>query len=253
MDNKNKVELLGWYGGDKRACLSAWQSTTSELGININDIPENARIDEIFSHLAKKKKKTPYELLEFLAVHNHATPFEKLHLDFQIVGDIASHIHTLKHRISHINSESARYREVSDKFYLPEDWKNVKVKDKENVEHLLGLDNRIHNGIETWYDVLNISSQLNTNLYHKALTELEEVLGRSRAKESARYFLQYNKQLNFDWQMNFRSFVNIQRLRNKPEAQKEIREIADEMLRLTANIEGNPFEGCLKAFGLKSN
>ena len=113
--NKNNVELLGWYGGDRRVCLSAWQSTTDELGLDISGIPENARIDEIFKHLSTQKKKTPFELLEMLASHNHGTPFEKVFVDFQITADIASHIHALKHRISHINSESARYKELIDK------------------------------------------------------------------------------------------------------------------------------------------
>jgi len=39
-------------------------------------------------------------------------------------------------------------------------------------------------------------------------------------------------------------------LRNKPDAQKEIREIAAEMLRLVRNIEGDPFKYTIEAFGL---
>ena len=238
---ENKIELLGYYGGDQRVCLSAWQSTTSELGLKIEDMPLTDRVDIIFNHLAKQKKKTPLELINMLAEHNHGTPFEKVFVDFQICGDLASHIHALKHRISHINSESARYRELEDKHYLPEDWKGVKVMDSVLYDKY---------GAKDWYTLLDMVSNDNNDIYHIALKELTPVLGRARAKESARYFLQYNKQLNFDWQMNFRSFVNIQNLRNKPDAQKEIREIADEMLTLVRNIEGNPFEYCLKAFNL---
>ena len=239
---KNNVELIGWYGGDKRVCLSAWQSTTDELGLDISNIPENSRIDVIFKHLAKQKKKTPYELLEMLATHNHGTPFEKVFIDFQLSAEIASHIHSLKHRISHINSESARYKELIDKFYLPEDW-HIEIIDK---------DIRKKYGCNTWYELLNCVTEANNNLYHTSCKELSPFLGRKRAKESSRFFLQYNKQLNYDWQMNWRSFVNIQQLRNKPDAQLEIRQIANEMLKLVENIEGNPFEGCLKAFNLSS-
>lgn len=240
---ENKVELLGYYGGDKRVCLSAWQSTTSELGLDIDEIPLNETVDVIFKHLAKQKKKSPFELIEMLARLGHHSPFEKIFLDFQICGDIASHIHALKHRISQINSESARYRELTDKFYLPEDWLGIPMQNKE-------LMNKY--GCDTWYRLLAIVSENNTEIYHEAIKELTPKLGRARAKESARYFLQYNKQLNFDWQMNFRSFVNIQNLRNKPDAQKEIRDIANDMLRLVENIDGNPFEYCLKAFDLSS-
>jgi len=244
-DFKNKVELLGWYGGDRRVCLSAWQSTTDELGIDISDIPVDARIDEIFNHLSKTKKKTPFELLDMLAAHNHGTPFEKVWVDYQLTADAASHIHSLKHRISHINAESARYKELIDKFFLPSDW-DIDIECEESKE-LLRLSN-----IEptTWKDALNTCSQFTNKLYHLSCADLTGRLGRVRARESSRYFLQYNKQLNYDWQINWRSFVNIQYLRNAPDAQKEIREIAEEMLQLVKGIEGNPFEGCLKAFNL---
>jgi thymidylate synthase ThyX len=39
-------------------------------------------------------------------------------------------------------------------------------------------------------------------------------------------------------------------LRNKPDAQKEIREVAAEMLNLIKNIEGNPFQHTIAAFKL---
>jgi len=38
-------------------------------------------------------------------------------------------------------------------------------------------------------------------------------------------------------------------LHNKPDAQKEIRDIAATMLDLVKNIEGNPFEHTITAFG----
>ena len=239
----NQIELLGFYGGDKRVCLSAWQSTTDELGLDIESIPMNSRVDVIFKHLAAQKKKSPEDLLEMLATAGHHTPFEKLLVDFQVSADVASHIHCLKHRIAHINGESARYKELIDKNYIPDDWKAIPVKSKRVIAMF---------GEMTWAEVLAKQSDINNYLYHTSCEEVTDVLGRKRAKESSRYFLMYNKQMNYDFQMNWRSFMNFQSLRNSPHAQLEIREIANEMLKLVENIEGNPFEGCLKAFNLKS-
>lgn len=264
----NKVELLGWYGGDKRVCLSAWQSTTEELGITLPDnIPD--RVDFIFNYLASQKKKSPYDLLNFLAKENHGTPFEKAILDFQITGDLASHIHSLKHRLSAINGESARYKEfVQDKYYLPKDWIGIKPTpnyDDKCFSLFMGSDeivgddqskyvsNRLMTLNADWYDVLKAYTELGFKLYHSAIKDISAVLPRKRAKESARYFLGYNTQLNYDWQMNFRSFVNIQQLRNDLHAQEEIHYITNTMLYLVENIEGNPFEYSLKAFDLKSD
>ena len=100
----NKVELVGWYGGDEAHALSAWTSTSRDLTI-------------------EKRTRIP-ALLKMLAANGHETPFEKSSLHFLVTVDTASHIHLLKHRIGvSINGESARYKELKDdKYYLPRDW-----------------------------------------------------------------------------------------------------------------------------------
>jgi thymidylate synthase (FAD) len=89
-------------------------------------------------------------------------------------------------------------------------------------------------------------------LYHRCLEELTPILGRKRAKESARYFKTYNSQIQADVQFNMRSFANFLKLRNSEHAQLEIREISQQMLELVQNIKGNPFEHTLKAFGYEN-
>ena len=175
----------------------------------------------------EKRERIP-ELLKMLAEKGHETPFEKSSLHFLVTVDQATHIHLLKHRIGvSVNAESARYKELKeDRNYLPMDWPD------ELIERLI-----VHN-------------KRSDMLYHEALHELESILGRARAKESARYFKTMNSQLTLDIMFNFRSFVHFQRLRNAPEAQREVRLLASEMLRLVKKIEGNPFEHTIKAFGL---
>jgi thymidylate synthase ThyX len=53
-----------------------------------------------------------------------------------------------------------------------------------------------------------------------------------------------------DISFNFRSFAHFQGLRNSEHAQVEVRELAEKMLELVKNIDGNPFEHTLKAFKL---
>jgi len=92
----------------------------------------------------------------------------------------------------------------------------------------------------------SIQQQLILVLYHKCLEELTPVLGRKRAKESARFFKTYNSQITADVQFNMRSFANFLKLRASEHAQVEIRDIAWEMLLLVQGIEGNPFKHTLK-------
>ena len=78
-------------------------------------------------------------------------------------------------------------------------------------------------------------------------SELEPVLGRKRAKESARFFKTYNSQIQADVMFNMRSFANFINLRNSKHAQKEIREIAQQMWDLVATIDDEPFKFTLNA------
>jgi len=211
---KNNVELLGYYGSDITHAQSAWTSTSRDI------------TDE-------KKARIP-KLLTMLASEGHETPFEKSSFHFLVTVDQATHIHLLKHRIGvSINGESARYKELKeDKSYMPEDWKGI------------GDES------DTWLSKLQSFTEEGNRLYHQALEELTPVLGRKRAKESARFFKTFNSQIDMDVMFNFRSFVHFQRLRNSEHAQKEVRELAQLMLDLVKGIEGNPFEHTLEAFKL---
>jgi flavin-dependent thymidylate synthase len=209
----NTVELIGWYGSDLVHSQSAWTSTSRDL--------------------TEDKLKRIDKLLSMLASEGHHTPFEKSSLHFLVTVDQATHIHLLKHRIGvSINGESARYKELKeDKFYLPKDWKIIE-------------------GIYDWQDTLREFAERADRLYHQALEELTPVLGRKRAKESARFFKTMNSQITMDVMFNWRSFAHFQQLRNSEHAQKEVRELALEMLNLVKNIEGNPFKHTIDAFKL---
>ena len=208
MSNENKVELIGYYGGDETHALSAWTSTSRDL------------TDEKRSRIGN--------LLNMLARENHGTPYEKSAIHFLVTTDIASHVHLIKHRAGvSLNGESARYKELKeDKIYLPSDWN------------------------EKWLSILKAQSDMTNSLYHDCLEELTPILGRKRAKESARFFKMFNSQITMDITFNWRSFYHFQKLRNSEHAQVEVRELAQQMLDIVKNIENNPFKQTIEAFEL---
>ena len=218
----NKVELIGYYGSDEIHACSAWTSTSRDI-------------------TQEKRDRIP-KLLKMLADAGHHTPFEKSSLHFLVDCDIASHIHLLKHRIGvSINGESARYKELKeDKYYIPDDWVGIPQSQYEG---------KFADSYHKWSEVLENYTKAGNKLYHECLKDLEPVLGRKRAKESARFFKTYNSQIQADIMFNWRSFHHFLELRNKPDAQKEIRDIAATMLDLVKNIEGNPFKYTIEAFG----
>ena len=227
----NKVELIGFYGDDETIACSAWTSTSRNL--------------------TEKKRARIGNLINMLWSEGHETPFEKGVVHFLVDTDIASHIHLLKHRISSLNAESARYKELKeDKYYIPEDWKDIK--NKELVTAFCNYDyEHILPNKTTWSSILDQYTNIGNNLYHQCIKDLEPVLGRKRAKESARFFKTYNSQIQADVMFNMRSFANFIKLRNSEHAQLEIREIAQQMWDLVQNIEGNPFKHTLEAISKK--
>ena len=216
----NTVELLGHYGDDLIHACSAWTSTSREL------------TDEKIGRVPK--------LLTMLASEGHHTPFEKSSLHFLVTVDQATHIHLLKHRIGvSINGESARYKELKeDKFIIPYDWE-LSTNDPDANDLLLH-----------WADTLSTQTRMMNMMYHECLADLTPILGRKRAKESARFFKTFNSQITMDIMFNWRSFAHFQQLRNSEHAQVEVRQLAQDMLEQVKNIEGNPFEHTINAFGL---
>lgn len=222
----NKVELLGYYGSDEVIACSAWTSTSRNL--------------------TDEKRGRIQRLIEMLWINGHETPFEKGTVHFLVDTDIASHIHLLKHRISSLNAESARYKELKeDKYYIPEDWEGITCTEVIRYPTECGVNLRVANS--EWTDILRAYTEYGNELYHQCVKDLEPVLGRKRAKESARFFKTYNSQIQADVMFNMRSFANFIQLRNSEHAQKEIREIAQQMWDLVATIEGEPFKYTLNA------
>lgn len=205
----NVVELVGYYGSDETHAMSAWTSTSRELTEE-----KRGRIDK---------------LLKMLAKAGHHTVFEKSSLHFLVTSDVATHIQFLKHRIGvSINAESARYKELKDdKFYIPQDWP-----EDERERYIQHMENSL-------------------SLYHQCLERLQlhHAVDRKRAKETARFYLPYGNQITMDVMFNWRSFHHFLSLRAKPDAQREIAWLADEMLRLVSAIDGNPFKHTISAFG----
>jgi flavin-dependent thymidylate synthase len=177
--------------------------------------------------LTEEKRARIPQLLRMLAEQGHHSVFEKSSLHFLVTVDAATHIHLLKHRIGvSINGESARYKELKDdKYYLPQDWPLT-----EQTKYIAFMEDAIMR-------------------YHECLERLVAGgMNRKRAKESARFYLPYGNQITMDVMFNWRSFSHFLSLRMKPDAQREVCWLADEMLRLVKSIEGEPFRHTISAF-----
>jgi len=222
----NKVELIGWYGGDNAIARAAWTSTQIDVDSRSDEQVRDLLVNKLWNNGSGKP---------------HRTPFERGIVEFNVTCDVASHIHLIKHRHANINGESARYKELKeDKYYLPEDWKGIRISDSGEA---------LSTPSDDWHQRLEEYTEEGNRLYHACLADLSPVLGRKRAKESARFFKTYNSQITLSVMMNMSCFHNFYTLRSDSAAQLEIREIASKMLELVREIPDNPFKHTLEAFG----
>ena len=225
--NKNSVVLIGWYGGDKAIARAAWTSTQIDVDAKRDEQIRDLLVNKLWNNGSGKP---------------HKTPFERGIVEFNITCDQASHIHLLKHRLANINGESARYKELKeDKFYIPEDWKNVKCD--------MGDDPTGEFKEHTWAKALQSHAEMSNLLYHQCLKELSPILGRKRAKESARFFKTMNSQITLSGMMNMSCFQNFAKLRHDDAAQREIDWIAQDCIKCVNEIDGKPFKHTMEAFG----
>lgn len=178
--------------------------------------------------LSDEKRGRMPQLLKMLADNGHHTVFEKSSLHFLVTTDVATHIHVIKHRVGvSVNAESSRYKELKDdKYYLPKDWSL-----EEQARYIAFMEDALMR-------------------YHDTLKRLvDSGMDRKRAKESARFYLPYGNQITMDIMFNWRSFNHFLGLRMKPDAQREVREIAGKMLNLVREIPDRPFRHTIEAFG----
>lgn len=232
-----KVKLIGWYGGDIAIARAAWTSTQINVDSKSSENIRDLLVNKLWNNGSGKP---------------HKTPFERGLVEFNITCDQVSHIHLLKHRLANINGESARYKELKeDKFYLPEDWKDTLVDKKHHNMNYVNTQVEANWGSVSWMELLDNYTRIGNALYHKALEDLTPILGRKRAKESARYFKTMNSEITLSVMMNMSCFHNFYTLRSDDAAQKEIQWISNEMLHSIGNIPGNPFKYTLEAWDLK--
>lgn len=202
-----EVTLLS-YPDPRTWAIAAWASTSNLSHVELQSLPVDARLTELFESLAETKKRSPKELLQFLLESGHMSPFRHgSHFVFLIETDLASVIQTLKHRIGvEVNSQSFRYKQQDDRYLIPPD-------------------------APDWYQkALRRQTRAAHQQYTESLERLKaEGYNPTRAKELARYFVPYNKVMTLVVTMSLEALAHYFKLRAADSAQFEIQELAISM------------------------
>jgi len=149
------------------------------------------------------------KLINYLAKHNHWSPFGHASLQFRIKAPIFVARQLVKHQVGLVwNEVSRRYVDDEPEFYIPSEWR-LKADDKkqgssdETIEYNLGSTLEF---IKTTYQ-----NMLKANI----------------APEMARMILPQNLYTEWYWSGSLMAFARVCNLRCKPDTQLETQQIAN--------------------------
>lgn len=171
-----------------------------------------------------KSVSTDKALINYLMRHEHMTPFEMCVIKFHIKLPIFVARQWQRHRNSY-NEISARYSEVQDEFYIPQE-EDVKLQSKSNHQ---GRDEESQLPFEQ-VDKIRVDLKDTRNHCYRTYKEL---LDKGVARELARTTLPVSQYTEFYWTLNLRSLFNFIRLRIDSHAQFEIRVYAQRLAEIT--------------------
>ena len=157
--------------------------------------------------LSDKDKK----LINYLAKHDHWSPFGHASLQFHIKAPIFVARQLVKHQVGLVwNEVSRRYVDDEPEFYIPTEWR-LKAEDKkqgssdETIEY--NIDSAIQFVTQTYNNLLNADV----------------------APEMARMILPQNLYTEWYWSGTLMAFARICNLRCKSDTQKETQLIAEQI------------------------
>jgi thymidylate synthase (FAD) len=157
-------------------------------------------------------------------------------MQFRINCPIYVERQLFKHQVGWVaNSISGRYVDFSDTYTIVTEWRRQSASSKQ------GSDGPIENQ--------EMASIIEADIIERCKGAYEKLIELGVSKEQARTILPLNLNTTFIWTGSFQAFVHLCNLRLKPDAQQETREVVAEMLECVKNIESNPFQHSLAAFG----
>ena len=212
-----KVELLDVFGDDNMVCNVArvsYKKIAAMFTLEEND-----------------------KLIYYLAKHKHWSPFAHPKVQFRLEMPIYVERQIIKTTVGvDYNSVSGRYVDFSDGYTTIYAWRKQSTSSKQGSgEDLDKLDNVIAYIIQD--EIIE-----NAKIAYQKLIEL------GVSKEQARTILPLNLNTTMIWTGSLYALIRLCKQRLKPNAQKETRDVVQEMLRQVK--ETNLFTTSLTAYNL---
>lgn len=214
--NKSTVTLLDFMGTDLTVVNAA--------RVSFNKI---SKLDDNFNIQEKDIK-----LINYLAKHNHWSPFAHCQAQFRISAPIFVARQLVKHQIGLVwNEVSRRYVDDEPEFYFPDEWRGRPVNAKQGSDGVITQLKHEEGQEDLWGDIDNKwhpTLHVETNCYF-SLNMYNKLLESGVAPEQARMVLPQNVMTEWWWTGSLVAFARVCKLRLDPHAQKETREVAEQI------------------------
>ena len=162
-----------------------------------------------FAKVSNELSDKDEKLINYLAKHNHWSPFGHASLQFRIKAPIFVARQLVKHQVGLVwNEVSRRYVDDEPEFYIPQEWR-------------LKADNKKQGSSDETIEY-NLGSTLEF-----IKTTYQNMLKANIAPEMARMILPQNLYTEWYWSGSLMAFARVCNLRCKSDTQLETQHIAD--------------------------
>ena len=217
--SKQSVELVDYMGSDLsivNAARVSFHKTSEWQEPEFTVEVDTGKLVHINDRLSPQDQK----LIQYLAKHNHWSPFAHAFLSFRIKAPIFVARQLVKHQVGLAwNEVSRRYVDDEPEFYFPEVWRGKPVNAKQgSSDTVIPEDNLWGVFIEIpvyFKDACSIS----LDLYSAMITN-------GVAPEQARMVLPQNMMTEWIWSGSLMAFARVCNLRLDSHAQQECRDVA---------------------------
>lgn len=159
------------------------------------------------------------KLINYLAKHGHWSPYSHPQISLHVKAPIFIARQLGKHQVGLAwNEVSRRYVSYGPEFYIPKEWRKASKDKKQGSsdETIDFIGTEPTTDIVTW----NLS---------KILCLYDTMIHQGVCPEQARMILPQSMYTEWHWTGSLYAFARVYNLRSKPDAQKEVQEIAKQI------------------------
>lgn len=168
-----------------------------------------------------KGEEADKKLLNYLWKNKHTSPFEMVKVTLNIKMPIFVMRQYVRHRMQNLNEVSARYTELPEEFYIPNEWRAQDTKNKQGSVAGESFNPPIIRGTGYDMEVLNATERLTKHCKESYLL-YQAMIANGIAREMARMVLPVNIYTEIYACWDIKNLLHFITLREDAHAQAEI-------------------------------